>query len=149
MSTQLRLGKQRGLRRLATPAGHFNMMAVDQRHQIASFIAKKLGIAEASVRFADMAAVKRMLVQELGAQVSAVLLDPDYSFPGALQVLPARAGLLVTLEDHRYEDGPGGRRSRLISNWSVEKIRRAGADGVKLLTWFRPDADADVLAQQK
>jgi len=149
MSTQLRLGKQWGLRRMTTPAGHFNMMAVDQRHQISSFIAKKLGIAEDFVAFSDMVAIKRMLVQELGAHVSAVLLDPNFSFPGALQVLPAHTGFLVTLEDHRYEDSRGGRRSHSIRNWSVEKIKCAGGDGVKLLTWFRPDADPEILAHQK
>ena len=54
---------------------------------------------------------------------------------------------MVTLEDNRFEDSPGGRKSRSIRDWSVEKIKRAGGDGVKLLTWFRPDADADVLAE--
>lgn len=149
MSTQLRLGKQWGLRRMATPAGHFTMMAVDQRHQIASFIAKKLGISEDAVRFADMVAIKRLLVQELGTHVSAVLLDPNFSFPGALQTLPARSGFLATLEDHRFEGGARGRRSHWIRDWSVEKIKRVGADGVKLLTWYRPDADPDTLAHQK
>lgn len=149
MSDNLRLGKQLGLRRMSTPAGHFNMMAIDQRHQISSLIAKKLGIADDEVSFADMVAVKRVLVEELGEHVSAVLLDPNYSFPGALQKLPARTGFVVTLEDNRFEDTPGGRRTRSIRNWSVEKIKRAGGDGVKLLTWFRPDADPDILAHQK
>jgi tagatose 1,6-diphosphate aldolase len=149
MFVNLRLGKTRGLHRMATPAGHFNMMAVDQRHQISSFIEKKLGIGADAASFADMVAIKRVLVSELGEQVSAVLLDPDFSFPAALAKLPARTGFLVTLEDNRFEDTPGGRRSRSIRNWSVEKIKRAGADGVKLLTWFRPDADPDVLAHQK
>ena len=149
MSIQLCLGKQWGLRRMATPAGHFNMMAVDQRHQIASLVSKKLGIAEDAVSFADVVAIKRVLVQELGEHVSAVLLDPNFSFPAALAKLPARTGFLVTLEDHRFDDTPGGRRSHSIRNWSVEKIKRAGGDGVKLLTWFRPDADPDILAHQK
>jgi tagatose 1,6-diphosphate aldolase len=55
----------------------------------------------------------------------------------------------VTLEDHRFEDTAEGRRSHLIQDWSVEKIKRAGGDGVKLLTWFRPDADPDILEHQK
>ncbi|MFA5915438.1 MAG: tagatose 1,6-diphosphate aldolase [Burkholderiales bacterium] len=149
MSTNPRLGKLRGLRRMATPAGHFNMMAVDQRHQISSFIEKKLGIGADAASFADMVAIKRVLVEALGEHVSAVLLDPNFSFPAALAKLPARTGFLVTLEDHRFEDTPGGRRSHSIRNWSVEKIKRAGGDGVKLLTWFRPDADPDILAHQK
>ena len=149
MSVDLHLGKLRGLRRMATPSGHFSMMAVDQRHQIASFISKKLGIGADAVRFADMVLVKRVLVEELGGHVSAVLMDPGFSFPGALERLPARTGFVVTLEDNRFEDTAGGRRSRPIRNWSVDKIKRTGADGVKLLTWFRPDADADILAHQK
>jgi tagatose 1,6-diphosphate aldolase len=149
MSIELHLGKQWGLRRMASPDGHFKMMAVDQRHQIASLIANKLGIGADAVRFADMVAAKRMLVQELGAHVSAVLLDPNYSFPGALEKTPAHAGLLVTLEDHRYDDSPEGRSSRSIPDWSVGKIKRCGADGVKLLTWYRSDAAPQVRAQQQ
>jgi tagatose 1,6-diphosphate aldolase len=149
MSIDLHLGKKRGLRRMATPAGHFNMLAIDQRQQIAAPLAKKLGIGEGEVRFADMVAVKRMLAEGLGEDASAVLLDPNFAFPGALEKLSARTGFLVTLEDHRFEDTPGGRRSHSIRDWSVEKIKRAGGDGVKLLAWFRPDADPAVLAHQK
>ena len=149
MSIDLHLGKKRGLSRMATPAGHFTMMAVDQRHQIASLISTKLGIDQSDVSFADLVAIKRVLVEELGGHVSAVLLDPNFCFPGALAKLPARTGFVVTLEDNRFEDTPGGRSSRSIRNWSVEKIKRAGGDGVKLLTWFRPDADPDIVARQK
>jgi len=149
MTVNLRLGKLRGLRRMATPAGHFSMMAVDQRHQIASFVENQLGLGANAASFADMVAIKRVLVEALGEHVSAVLLDPGFSFPAALAKLPARTGFLVTLEDHRFEATPGGRKSHSIRNWSVEKIKRAGGDGVKLLTWFRPDADPDILAHQK
>jgi tagatose 1,6-diphosphate aldolase len=149
MSVNLRLGKMWGLRRMATPAGHFNMVAIDQRHQISTLISKKLGIGVDEVSFADMVAVKRVLAEGLGEHASAMLLDPNFSFPGALEKLPARTGLVVTLEDHRFEDTAEGRRSHLIQDWSVEKIKRAGGDGVKLLTWFRPDADPDILEHQK
>lgn len=149
MTDELHLGKTRGLRRMATPAGHFNMVAVDQRHQIAQLIARGRGIAAEEVSFADMVAAKRVLVEELGQHASAVLLDPNFCFPAALQQLPGRTGLLVTLEDNRWAETPGGRRSRVIHDWSVGKIKRCGADGVKLLTWFRPDAAEDVIAHQR
>ncbi|MBW6494843.1 MAG: hypothetical protein K0B16_09870, partial [Burkholderiaceae bacterium] len=64
---------------------------VDQRHQIARLIAKCRGIAEDQLSFADMVAVKRLLVEELGQHASAVLLDPNYRFPAALQQLRAGA----------------------------------------------------------
>ena len=145
----LRLGKTWGLRRMADDAGHFTMVALDQRPPIANLVAAKRGIAPADVAFADMVAVKRLLVDVLGHGASAMLMDPNYAFPAALDRLPAHAGLVVTLEDHRFRDTPGGRLSHSIRDWSVEKIKRAGGDGVKVLAWYRPDAAPDVVAHQK
>lgn len=143
------LGKTWGLRRMANEAGHFTMVALDQRPPIANLVAAKRGIAPSQVSFADMIAVKRLLVEVLGPQASAMLLDPNFAFPAALDRLPARTGMVATLEDHRFQDTPGGRLSNSISDWSVEKIKRAGADGVKVLAWYRPDASPEVLAHQK
>lgn len=145
----LELGKTWGLRRLANPSGHFTMVAVDQRPPIAQLIAARRGVALNEVTFADMLAVKRLLVEELSASASALLLDPNYAFAAAIDRLPARSGLLVTLEDHRFRDTPGGRLSESIRDWSVEKIRRAGGDGVKVLAWYRPDAQPQVIEQQR
>ena len=149
MSDSLRLGKTWGLRRMADDAGHFTMVALDQRPPIANLVAARRGIAPADVSFADMVAVKRLLVDVLGRGASAMLMDPNFAIPAALDRLPARTGLVVTLEDHRFRDTPGGRLSHSIRDWSVEKIKRAGGDGVKVLAWYRPDAAADVVAHQR
>ena len=143
------LGKTWGLRRMANEEGHFTMVALDQRPPIANLVAAKRGIAPSQVSFADMIAVKRLLVEVLGHQASAMLLDPNFAFPAALDRLPARTGMVATLEDHRFQDTPGGRLSNSIRDWNVEKIKRVGADGVKVLAWFRPDASPEVLAHQK
>jgi len=147
--TPLRLGKTRGLRRMATPAGRFNMVALDQRLPIANVIARQRGIAPANVAFADMLAVKRSLVETLGGAASAMLLDPNYAIPGAIACLPAHTGLVVALEDHRFTEEAGGRLSHSIPDWSVAKIKRLGADGVKLLLWYRPDAAAHICQRQR
>lgn len=149
MSSPLRLGKLRGLRRMADERGHFTMVALDQRPPIANLVAARRGITAAEVGFDDMVAVKRLLVELLGTQASAMLLDPNYAFPAALAQLPARTGLVATLEDHRFLDTPGGRLSHSIVDWSVGKIRRCGADGVKVLAWYRPDAAPDMAARQR
>jgi len=78
-----------------------------------------------------------------------VLLDPNFAYPAAIDAVPARTGLIMTLEDHRFAETAEGRRSRSIADWSVEKIRRLGADGVKVLAWYRPDADPAVCAHQR
>ncbi|MBK3842289.1 tagatose 1,6-diphosphate aldolase [Paraburkholderia aspalathi] len=143
------LGKERGLRRLADADGHFNMVAIDQRPPLLNLIAQRRGIEPSQVAFTDMLAVKRIIVEVLGQQASAMLFDPNYALPAAIDLLPARTGLVMTLEDHRVEDTPGGRMSRVIKDWSVEKIKACGADGVKVLAWYRPDAGKQVLEHQK
>ncbi|HEX8012466.1 MAG TPA: tagatose 1,6-diphosphate aldolase [Casimicrobiaceae bacterium] len=149
MSTGLPLGKLRALRRLADESGHFAMLAVDQRPPIARLIAARRRIDASAVAFADMVAVKKLVVEALGPLASAILLDPNFGFPAALERVPAHAGLVVTLEDHRFSESDGGRRSHSIGDWSVEKIKRAGADAVKVLAWYRPDASPEVREHQQ
>lgn len=74
---------------------------------------------------------------------------PDCTFPAERQRLPPHTGLVVTLENHRFRDTPGGRLSHSIADWSAEKFKRACGDGVKVLAWYRPDAEPDVPAHQK
>lgn len=148
-ASTMNLGKIRGMRRLANDTGHFTTIALDQRPLIAQILSARRGIAPDQVSFDDMMAAKRVIVEILGPSASAMLFDPNYALPAAIAFLPAHTGLMVTLEDHRFQDTPGGRLSNSIANWSVEKIKRMGGDGVKVLAWYRPDAAPEVLAHQK
>jgi tagatose 1,6-diphosphate aldolase len=143
------IGKNRGLARLADADGHFCMVALDQRPPLFEAIAQARGVAKDKVEYADVAMAKRLLVEALSPHCSSMLFDPNFAVPAAIDVLPARCGLIMTLEEHRVEDTPGGRKSRAIANWSVEKIRAMGGDAVKVLAWYRPDADAAVNAHQQ
>ncbi|RVJ71720.1 tagatose 1,6-diphosphate aldolase [Sinorhizobium medicae] len=145
----LTLGKTRGLARLANREGHFCMVALDQRPPLFEAIAAARGIDKSAVPFSDMITAKRLLVENLAPHCSSMLFDPNYAIPAAIDVLPPDCGLIVTLEDHRTEETEGGRKSKVIADWSVEKIRRLGGDAVKVLAWYRPDASADVLEHQK
>jgi tagatose 1,6-diphosphate aldolase len=143
------IGKNRGLARLADADGHFRMVALDQRPPLFDAIAQAKGIARDKVEYADVTAAKRLLVEALAPHCSSMLFDPNFAVPAAIDLLPARCGLILTLEEHRTEETPGGRKSRAIANWSVEKIRAIGGDAVKVLAWYRPDADAAVNEHQK
>lgn len=143
------IGKMRGLSRLADAAGLFTMVALDQRPPLLAAIAKARGISPEAVSFQDMLKAKRLLVQALAGEASSMLLDPNFAIPAAIDILPPRTGLIVTLEDHRFEETPEGRRSRPIANWSVDKIRQIGGDGVKVLAWYRPDAGKAVKEHQQ
>jgi tagatose 1,6-diphosphate aldolase len=146
MTRLLSSGKYRSLRRLSDRRGRFKMLAADQRPPIIKGIEQKLGAGSAS--YERVGGVKRALVRALAERSSAVLIDPDYGYSHAYDVLPSGPGLLLTLEDFAFDETPGGRKTRLMRGWSVEKIKRAGADGVKLLLWYRPDVAPDVRAHQ-
>lgn len=143
----LSAGKLWGMRRMADAGGRFKMTAVDQRPPIKKPIAEKRGLKEAP--WEDVAGFKELLIDTLQRDSSAMLLDPHFAFPRGVMLLSPAKGLILTLEDSIFEETPGGRLSTEIDDWSVEKIKRAGGDAVKVLAWYRPDADASVIARQK
>lgn len=140
-------GKYWSLRRLADRGGRFKMTAVDQRPPIENPIKAKRGTAEAP--WEDVAGFKELLIEELQGESSAMLLDPHYAYPRGVTRLDARLGMILTLEDSIFRERPGGRLSSEIDAWSVEKIKRTGADAVKVLTWYRPDAAPEVCRAQQ
>lgn len=144
--TEITPGKLLGLRRLADQHGRFKMLAVDQRPPIENLVMTKRNAGQAV--FDDVAAVKMTLIRKLATGASAVLVDPQYAFPSAIPILPDRIGLLITLEDDRFEETPEGRLSSSIPDWSVAKIRASGGDAVKVLAWYRPDASQRVREHQ-
>ena len=143
------IGKNRGLARLADADGHFRMVALDQRPPMFEAIAQAKGITKDQVAYGDVTSAKRLLVEALAPHCSSMLFDPNFAVPAAIDLLPARCGLIVTLEEHRVEETKDGRKSRAIDNWSVDKIRAMGGDAVKVLAWYRPDAEAGINAHQK
>lgn len=143
----LSAGKIWGMRRMADEGGRFKMTAVDQRPPIKNPIREKRGLKEAP--WEDVAGFKELLIETLQAESTAMLLDPHYAFPRGVMKLSPSKGLILTLEDSIFEETPGGRLSSEIDHWSVEKIKRAGGDAVKVLAWYRPDADASVCSRQK
>jgi len=144
---QLTPGKLWGLRRMADADGIFKMTAVDQRPPIKTPIAAHLGTDQAP--WDQVARFKRMLVEHLQGQSTAMLLDPHYAIPVAVDLLSPAKGLIVTLEDSLFSDTGGGRLSASIDDWSVAKIKRMGGDAVKVLAWYRPDAAPAVNAAQQ
>lgn len=144
---QLSAGKYRGMRRLADPLGRYKMTAVDQRPPIKNLIRERRGTESAP--WEDVAGFKELLIRELQGESTAMLLDPHYAYPRGVTMLDSRLGMILTLEDSLFTETPGGRLSAEIDDWSVEKIKRAGGDAVKVLTWYRPDADPAICRAQQ
>ena len=144
---QLSPGKLQGMKRLSDKNGIFKMTAVDQRPPIKKPIAEFLKTQEAP--WVEVAKFKSLLIESLQDSSSALLLDPHFAIPSSMDILDSKKGLVVTLEDSIFSDTQGGRISSSIDHWSVSKIKRMGADAVKVLAWYRPDADRKVLQAQQ
>ena len=99
-----------------------------------------------------MAKAKEAVTKVLAPWATAVLTDPVYGYPYSNQHLPPRVGLLLASEETGHSKaGPTGkeRKSHLIDDWSVAKAQRAGADAIKLLVYYHPDATKEVLGHQE
>ncbi len=79
----LSVGKIRGLQSVSTAASAIALLAVDHRNNLRSLLSPD---APGSVSDADLIAIKKQVVSELGASGSGVLLDPVY---GAAQCITA------------------------------------------------------------
>lgn len=144
---QISPGKLWGLRRLADAAGHWKMVAIDQRTPLFGPIAEKRGTTEPPRE--DVVAVKRLLAKHLAPRASAILMDPNYAYANCIGEIPADIGLMLSYEHSVTENTLQGRKSVPIPHWSVGSTRRIGGDAVKVLVWYRPDAALEIRAHQE
>ena len=147
----LSIGKFRGLQQCATPNGTFTCLALDHRQNLR----RALNPSDPSaVGDPELTGFKLEVTAALADKATAVLLDPEYSAAQAIAagILPTKTGLVVALESTGYTGDPSARGSQLLPGWSVEKARRMGADMVKLLVYFHPEAptagDIEVFVDQ-
>ncbi len=140
-------GKLRGLQRISNPNGTLTMVALDQNSSMISMIKdslKKKG-DNREPTFEEMVEAKVMLARTLSPAASAVLVDAYYGAWNTVASfgLPRDVGLLI-----RVERSGGDKNSRgaplgaIEPGWSVAKIKRFGADAVKLLAQFEPTEPA-------
>ena len=138
------IGKFVHIKKLCNDQGHLQMLAIDQRPPIFSLIEKK----KKRYTYKDVVDFKKHISLSLSKHSTAILMDPFYSVPNLIPSSICK-GLIVTLEDHDFIEKGKGRYSKNIKNWSVEKIKRMGGDAVKILAWYRPDADEKSIEHQK
>ena len=134
----LTVGKIRGLQQIANPDGIFAMCAMDHRGSLRSMIDEE---SPGEVDYKEMVERKLELCSSLAKYASAVLLDPIFGAAQCIShgVLPKSTGLLVSIEASGYSGGKEHRLTKLLSDWSVEKIKRMGASAIKILVYYRPD----------
>ena len=138
------IGKLIHIKKLCNDQGHLQMLAIDQRPPIFNLIKEK----KKAYTYKDVVDFKKQISLNLSQHSTAILMDPVYSVPSLIPSSKSK-GLIVTLEDHNFIEKGKGRYSKNIKNWTVEKIKRIGGDAVKVLAWYRPDADQKSIKHQK
>lgn len=138
MTQTLTPGRWRGLRLTSSSQDVFTILAFDQRDSYTKML-------PAQTAYDDAVSIKHEVVTALAPDASAVLLDATYGMKSALN-LNRSSGLLMALEKSGYTGDSTYRRIEFYDDWTVAKIKRAGASAVKLLIYYHPGAGA--LAQE-
>ena len=131
-------GKIRGLQRVATPDGFFTMLALDHLLAFKDLLAEDRN----TVTYRQAVDAKLELVRAIAPVASAFLLEAQYSLAQvvAARALPADVGLVSSIEGEGFDVEDGERITRFRAGWTVRKIKLLGADMVKLLWYYRPEA---------
>jgi tagatose 1,6-diphosphate aldolase len=138
----------RGIQSCATPQGMFAIVAADHRDSMRALIDPESPQTVAAQQLID---IKLAIVEYAAPAASAVVLDPVYSAGQAIvgEHLPGHIGLLCAIEEQGYLGDTYNRRTRIVSGWSVEKAKRLGANGIKLLPFYYPEAGTASQAQER
>jgi tagatose 1,6-diphosphate aldolase len=131
----MRRGKFDGINAVSNKNGMIVALAIDPRGSLKKAIARAKG-SEASD--AEVIEFKSHVAEVLTPHTSAILLDPVYGRgPGTYRA--KTCGLLLTYESSSDDAAVKGRQPALFSEWSVLRLKAAGADVIKVCLYYDPD----------
>ena len=133
-------GKLKGMKAVADGRGVIAAAAMDQRGSLQKSLAKEKG---GEVGAAMMEEFKILVTEVLTAHASAILLDPEWGLPASKR-RQKKAGLLLAYEKTGYDKTGPGRLPDLLDEWSVKRLKEAGADCIKILLYYTPFDPKDV-----
>lgn len=136
-------GKLRGLQRISNPNGTLTILALDQNASMIDMARKALAAKgeDRDPTYGEIVDAKLDLMRQIGPAASGVLIDGYYgAWAGiASGAAPRDRGLLFRLEKSGAPRNAAGMPLMQVEpGWSVEKIKLAGGDALKLLAPFEP-----------
>jgi sulfofructosephosphate aldolase len=125
--------------RIADSTGRLAVIAADHGDPLVEM----LEAAGLSAGAEAQRAIKYDIVDTVGRDASAVLLDPDVSVTEIVErgALARDVGLLVRIEADGFDTVGGLRRSRLIDGLGAAGARARGAHAAKVMVFLRPDRE--------
>jgi tagatose 1,6-diphosphate aldolase len=132
-------GKLAGMKAVSNDRGVIAAAAMDQRGSLKKALAKD----GANIGDSQMEEFKSLVAEVLTKHASAILLDPEWGLPASKRRAPG-AGLLLAYEKTGYDKTGPGRLPDLLDEWSVRRLKEAGADCIKILLYYTPFDPKDV-----
>src|SRR3954463_2133228 len=108
--------------------------AMDQRGSLQKSLAKEKG---GEITDSMMEEFKSIVTAVLTEHASAILLDPEWGLRASKR-RAKNAGLLMAYEKTGYDKTGPGRLPDLLNDWSVRRLKEAGADCIKILLYNSP-----------
>ena len=127
-------GKLAGMKAVSDSRGVIAAAAMDQRGSLQKALAKEKG---GDVSDAMMEEFKTIVTEVLTPHATAILLDPEWGLPASKR-RAKNAGLLMAYEKTGYDKTGPGRLPDLLDEWSVRRLKEAGADCLKILLYYTP-----------
>jgi tagatose 1,6-diphosphate aldolase len=133
-------GKLAGMKAVSDKRGVIAAAAMDQRGSLKKALAKEKG---SDVSDREMEEFKELVTAVLTEHASAILLDPEWGL-SASKKRAKGSGLLLAYEQTGYDNTRPGRIPDLLNNWSVQRLKDAGADCIKVLIYYTPFEDKKI-----
>ena len=133
-------GKLTGMKAVSDQRGVIAAAAMDQRGSLQKALSKERGSA---VGAKDLEEFKTLVTEVLTPHASAILLDPEWGIPASRR-RAKNAGLLMAYEKTGYDKTGPGRLPDLLDDWSVRRLKEAGADCIKILLYYSTEDPKDV-----
>jgi tagatose 1,6-diphosphate aldolase len=133
-------GKLAGMKNVSDKRGVIAAAAMDQRGSLQKALAKEKG---GEITDAMLEEFKTIVTEVLTQHASAILLDPEWGLPASRRRAKG-SGLLLAYEKTGYDKTGPGRLPDLLDNWSVRRLKEAGADCLKVLLYYTPTDGAAI-----
>ena len=140
MAVEISKGRFAGINACANDKGIIAAAAMDQRGSLEKAIAQARG---APATPDDLVKFKTAVTRVLTRHASAVLLDPEFGLP-AMKARAPGTGVLLAYEKTGYDTKDDSRLPDLLPEWSVRRLKEAGASAIKLLLYYNPTHPARV-----
>lgn len=137
--------KRKYMKKLSDDSGRISALAFDQRGALKKMMAN---YQQSEPTFEQIKTLKTLVSEELTLYSSSILLDPEYGLE-ASNKRHQGCGLLLAYEKTGYDVTSTSRLPDCLAEWSVKRLKEAGADAVKFLLYYDVDGDPSVNVQKQ